>query len=259
MTHPGSGSFRNSSVFFGPTNFSAVFSEYHENIEDKGGKTSDDSQNSDSLQSHTFMFAGVEIQGSPRIDLGVKVLRAFPDRETCNQLMELYSRNSHSCVFHKPSMMACANSVWQTYGSYMNGRRRTDDLVQLSKILCSNSEKAFEDLDDYQQCLVSFTGANLRWEIIGALFGCMTSGILSLPERHAFFTARGSRRSKKQYTKEMKDCVQTCISLSNYSDRLNVQMVALLAKNLILETVISGDSRQSELSLSIRRSQIMSC
>jgi hypothetical protein len=41
---------------------------------------------------------------------------------------------------------------------------------------------------------------------------------------------------------EMKDCVQTCITLSNYMDLINMQMVSLLTKNLILQTVLSGDT-----------------
>lgn len=39
---------------------------------------------------------------------------------------------------------------------------------------------------------------------------------------------------------EMKDCVQACVTLSNYMELINMQMVALLAKNMILQTVLSG-------------------
>ena len=41
---------------------------------------------------------------------------------------------------------------------------------------------------------------------------------------------------------EMKDCVQACVTLSNYMDLINMQMVSLLAKNMILQTVLSGDT-----------------
>ena len=75
------------------------------------------------------------------------------------------------------------------------------------------------------------------------MFGALTMATLSLPERDAFFcTQRGPRRDRKQFAVEMKDCVQACVTLSNYQDLINMQMVSLLVKNLILQTVISGDT-----------------
>jgi len=55
------------------------------------------------------------------------------------------------------------------------------------------------------------------------------------------FYAVGERRSRRNFSIELKDCAQACITLSNYMDLINVPMVALLLKNLILQTVISGD------------------
>lgn len=87
---------------------------------------------------------------------------------------------------------------------------------------------------------------NLRWESLGGVYGSLTTAILSLPERDAFFTTqRGDRRNRRNFSVELKDCVQACITLSNYMDLINPQMVNLLVKNLILQTVISGDASKS--------------
>lgn len=86
----------------------------------------------------------------------------------------------------------------------------------------------------------------MRWESLGGVYGALTTAILSLPERDAFFsTQRGDRRNRRNFSVEMKECVQACVTLSNYMDLINSTMVSLLVKNLILQTVISGDASKS--------------
>jgi hypothetical protein len=139
--------------------------------------------------------------------------------------------------------MATASSLWQTFGKQLSEPRRLDDLEEISTILCKNNETALPEYEDYQPWFESFTGMNLRWESLGSVFGALTTATLSLPERDAFFTTqRGARSNRKQFAVEMKDCVQACVTLSNYQDLINMQMVSLLVKNLILQTVISGDT-----------------
>lgn len=50
------------------------------------------------------------------------------------------------------------------------------------------------------------------------------------------------RVDRKHFAVEMKDCLQACITLSNYMDLLNILMVALLYRNYLMQTVISGDT-----------------
>ena len=83
----------------------------------------------------------------------------------------------------------------------------------------------------------------MRWESIGCIFQALTSALLSLPERDCFFTTQRSRRAdRKHFAVEMKDCLQACITLSNYMDFLNILMVALLYRNYLVQTVITGDT-----------------
>jgi hypothetical protein len=141
--------------------------------------------------------------------------------------------------------MKTASSLWTTFGRQLKEPRRQDDLEGLSAILCKNNETALPEYEDYQPWLESFTGTNLRWETLGSVFAALTTATLSLPERDAFFcTQRGPRSNRKEFAVEMKDCVQACVILSNYQDLINIQMVSLLVKNLILQTVISGDTSE---------------
>lgn len=246
---PKAGPFIKSGGFFGPTSFSAVFLENRENLgNDDDIQISNDAgphpAPDESLQSQTFlMLASNEYRGPPRVALGVKVLKAFPDHHTCKFLLEWYFANTHECTFHKPSLMAVASSIWSTFGKHLKEPRRVSDLEQASEMLCRNAETALPDFEDYDNWLASFTGENLRWEVVGIVFGALTSATLSLPERDAFFcTQRGQRTNRKSFALELKDCVQTCVTLSNYMDLINMQMVALLARNLVLQTVLSGDT-----------------
>jgi hypothetical protein len=198
----------------------------------------------ESLQSQTFlMLAGKEQRGSPRIALGVKILRALPDLGTCNFLLQWYAEKCHECAYPKQAVTAIANSVWSTFGQHLKEPRYAGDLEHVSTVLCKNAERALEEFEDYDKWLESISGTNLRWETLGSVFGALTTAVLSLPDRDAFFaTQRGDRRIRRSFSVEMKDCVQACITLSNYMDLINVPMVSLLVKNLILQTVISGDA-----------------
>ncbi|KAG9238861.1 hypothetical protein BJ875DRAFT_285697 [Amylocarpus encephaloides] len=242
--------------FFGPTSFSAVFLENKHNLGTNNAdlQISNDSaellplQSLESLQPQTFlMLAGSLEQGSnPRIALGAKLLKAFPDRHTFNFLLEWYYEKCHEQSFLKHSVMSCANSIWTTYGSYFKEPRTKEGMERVSKLLCENSQKVLQEpggSEDYARWLESFSGENLRWEILGIVYSALTNATLSLPERDAFFcTQKGVRRDRKVFAVEMKDCVQACVTLSNYMDLINFPMVALLTKNLILQTVISGDT-----------------
>ncbi|CAG8982274.1 hypothetical protein HYALB_00004508 [Hymenoscyphus albidus] len=246
--------------FFGPTSFSAVFLENRENL---GPANADVHLSNDiaelaplqresqegSLQSQTFLMVpagSLDATCNPRIALGARLLKAFPDRHTFNFLLEWYYDKCHEQSFFKHSVMSCANSIWTSYGSHLKGPRTKDAIEHVSKVLCENSMKVLQEPsghDEYAKWLESFSGENLRWEILGMVFSALTSATLSLPERDAFFTTqKGPRRDRKSFAVEMKDCVQACVNLSNYMDLINFPMVALLTKNLILQTVISGDT-----------------
>lgn len=138
--------------------------------------------------------------------------------------------------------MPLANSLWTTYARPLAEPRRPEDLEAMSSILCKNAETGLEEFEDWDRWFISCSGANLRWETLGTIFGILATTVLLLPERDPFFlTQRGKRRYKRNFSIELKDCVQACVTLANYMDLINVPMVALLLKNLKLQAIISGD------------------
>lgn len=249
---PESGPFIKSGGFFGPTNFSAVFLENQERLGNDAIQLSSSAEEAsyipsyESLQPQSFLMLSRKGQGScvsPRIALGAKVLAAFPDRATCQFLLDRYTTKGYHCIHPKESVVATASSLWSTFPSAMRFPRRPADLEVASTLLCANAEKALEEFEDYQSWLMSCTGANLRWEVVGQVYGAFAGSILSLSDKDPFFgTQEGERRSRRHFSVEMKECVQACVTLSNYMDLINLSMVGLLMKNLVLQTVISGDA-----------------
>lgn len=88
--------------------------------------------------------------------------------------------------------MAMASSLWSTFGKQLKDPRRLDDIQEISATICKNNETALPEHEDYQPWLESFTGMNLRWETVGSVFAALTTALLSLPERDAFFCSRSS-------------------------------------------------------------------
>lgn len=205
----------------------------------------------ESLQAQMYlMLAGKKELGvgEPRTVLGARVLRTLPDQNTCNFLLEWYFEKGNDTRSLKRTILAVASSMWSTYGDQLKEPRRTEDLEQLSSIICANASIPLEESDDFDVWISSITGPNLRWEAVGAIFCGLTSAVLSLQERDAFFTTqRCSRLDRKHFAVEMKDCLQACITLSNYMDLLNILMIACLCKNLILQTILSGDTSKESM------------
>lgn len=239
--------------FFGPTAFSAVFSENRENFETDFQMVSSTIEPSgtsyESILSQTcLMLGGYGHQRSARVLLGAKVFRQLPDERSYHFLMNYYYETMHEWLFNRHTILHCSDSLWSTFAKELVEPRRLTKLEEASTILCKNAETALEEYDDYEKYLHSFSGLNFRWEILGQIFITLASALLSIPDRDPFFTTqKGSRSNRKHFAIEMKDAAQACITLSNYTDLLNVQMVALLTKNMILSTVIHGDTSTYKL------------
>lgn len=182
-------------------------------------------------------------QGGPRIMLGARVIAALPDQNTCNFLLEYYFEKCYDNRAYKRITMAICASFWNTFGNEMREPRCMEDMEKISSAIYKNITTPLEESEDWDTYVASFTGTNMRWESVGCLFAGLSSALLSLPERDGFFTTqRGSRTDRKHFAVELKDCLQACMSLSNYMDFLNIIMVAITCRNMFLQTVLSGDT-----------------
>jgi hypothetical protein len=76
---------------------------------------------------------------------------------------------------------------------------------------------------------------------LGILYVAFAYGLLSLPAATIIPFDQGvPKRDRKELLQVFKECIEACIELSRLS--LNPVVCFLLHKNLVLETVIKGDS-----------------
>lgn len=241
--------------FFGPTNFGAIWKENQANLgSHEDFQISNEAEprvaTSESLQAQTLlMIAGAEYRGcSQRVALGVKILSALPDKQTVRFLLEWYRERGTESVLHKPSVMAWAEYLFTKFADELE-ERDPECLERISKMICENNKlPCKEECDDYSSWVQAYSGENLRWEAVGTVIAELTHAILSIPERDCFFCSQEikSRKDRRGFAMEMKDLTQACVTLSNYGELINMQMVALLGKNMHLQTILSGDTSASK-------------
>jgi hypothetical protein len=95
--------------------------------------------------------------------------------------------------------------------------------------------------DDACGWVRSFSGRQTRWQSLGILYVAFAYGLLSLPAATIIPFDQGvPKRDRKELLQVFKECIEACIELSRLS--LNPVVCFLLYKNLVLETVIKGDS-----------------
>lgn len=180
---------------------------------------------------------------SARLLLGVKVLKLLPSRIVGTMLVENYATNFGEVGFPKAIVKETFNSFWSTYGSHLNESRSNRQLERLSQELNTNTRCSINQDGNSSQWKASFTGLNTRWESVGIIFCAFAFGVAALSERDPLFNPEsGVKSTRKEYLSTMKKCVELCIQLCQQMQSLNTLLCNLLYKNLLLETVIHGDS-----------------
>jgi hypothetical protein len=234
------GIFKPSSGFYGPTSFSAVFLD---NEDDLGSKIETPP---DALPLTPSQNDRIEEKMSARTSLGVKVLSLLPNQNSCDYLFSLYAEKGSDTSFHKPTVLYCMSSFWSTFGAALRQPRKSRNLRDVAILLSKNTHSVLKDCDDPNAWILSLSGRNLRWEMLGILICILGKVALALPEADSFWaTQSGRRMHRREFATEMKECADECVKLSSQMDNINVLTVSLLHKRLILESQCTGDTSMS--------------
>ena len=217
-----------SSGFLGPTSFSATVQ--HDALAEEPKGVSDSNVH-------------IDVEKPVKLRTGVQVLMQLPGEEACQSLMEWYLDNVVVVGAHKLSRRLTLNALWLTYGHLLRGQRNVADLEIIARDIFRNGSISFKQIDDPMEWIASFSGAKSRWEVIGLLFTAFAYALLSWPESHLLLTFGDKGRDINALVAEMKSCIEACIELCRNS--LNDLVCNLLYWNLLLETVMSGDSSRS--------------
>jgi hypothetical protein len=175
-----------------------------------------------------------------RLKLGIKVLREMPNIFTCHTLVDCYVANAGVVGFHKPSIKHILNAFCVDFGHVLE-EPTSENLERVARDIMKNGQVSLSMPDDACGWLRSFSGRQTRWESLGILYVAFAYGLLSLPTATIIPFDQGvPKRDRKELLQVFKECIEACIELSRLS--LNPVVCFLLYKNLVLETVIKGDS-----------------
>ena len=183
-----------------------------------------------------------ELEQDPaKLSLAVKVLSLFPDEQTSSIFLNWYLSNATEVGFNRPSIVHCFESLWSTYGKALQLPRTQEGLDSMAKQIFRNGNVELKLSDDTVEWMESYSGSNTRWETLGILFIAFGYGVLSLPEiQLSPIIKAATKKDRKAYLTEIKECVEVCVSLCRHS--LNNIVCNLLYKNLLFETILYGDS-----------------
>ncbi|CAG8981243.1 hypothetical protein HYALB_00003841 [Hymenoscyphus albidus] len=242
-----------SARYNGPTSFSAVFSEHKsENIEDILD-----------IDENTRKHPGAWPFGQPllgrqrpsapdmrRNDL-VKVLSNIPSQDTCQKLLET-SVSLSNLVLSPVMIRHCISKLWSTYANFLLVIPRPGDVNQKYNLaifadhLFENEERPLSPTpEDGIEWLDTFTGTNLRIEVLGLLFCFFGSAYLALQDSDPIFqmSENDDRKivGRKETAWRMTECADVCRKHCHFSETVNEIVVALVYSIHVLESSCAGN------------------
>ncbi|KAL3427153.1 hypothetical protein PVAG01_00662 [Phlyctema vagabunda] len=237
--------FQRSRRYYGPTSFTAVFSEAKDNF---AGKLLDIG---DADRSHpaTWPFDaqplwGRNRAGAPtvRANETIKVLYNIPPLDICDKLLMTFD-SAHNVTMHEVLIQYALKRLWSTFGEQLAEPRTPEKLILIVDALLQNEENPLPPPpSDGYAWLDTFTGSNLRYESLGLLFCLFGIACYSLQDWDPVLKAAWNKdRDRRQTAWRMLECADTCLKMCECTDTINEIFVALLLNIMSLESRCAGD------------------
>ncbi|KAI9163125.1 Zn(2)-C6 fungal-type DNA-binding domain [Paramyrothecium foliicola] len=233
--------------FLGATSFSAVFRETQNSLSMLQSPEVANGEHAAVLDEVVSQLVLEMPLGHPPADhtpleQALEILRDVPSKEQCSMIM-----TQDMCLHHTWSQLAAhrlVDSLWDTWGTHLNGRPAQGLLKDMAKAMCANTAvplaESHADPNDWFQ---AFAGPNLRWEALGILFAAWASGSMTLvghavTEAHKSLLSFGKRKLLVKYKENAWKCAEMCRASGNR----NSLLVYLLYKHSLLQSMVSGDA-----------------
>lgn len=231
VTSPGSGAspglsrkVAGPSGFLGQTSFSAT-------IHDHEDDSSNDCGDMDPLPDMDPIH----------VTMGVGVLKVLPSYNDCQSWLKRYLDGPGDVGFLKPAIPNVLDKLFSTYQDNLREPRKEYELEKMSEAITRSSATVLVLPNDGAGWMAAFSGPNTRWESMGILLNSIAYGLLAVPDRDFGSVGLSSAYSeKKKAVLAIKEGIERCLELCRHS--LNTLVCNLLYKNLLLETVLHGDS-----------------
>lgn len=229
--------------YLGATSFSAVFEETQESLAEVHGKHG----SVGARDLHPFCEVHPKIAPDKAAEqMGIRVLRSIPSKSSAYYLLKIYSNPNDGWV--RLAAHRSLDSLWQTFGSALEGDRDEQQLAHMSLMLSQNSATPVDEggphdgVSGGERWLSGFMGKNMRWETLGVLFTYWSFGTISLTENDATIECKKCFRSdRRRLWRQYKEAARRCIELTRESPASPLGTY-LSYKHVILETARSGDA-----------------
>ena len=232
--------FRRSARYYGPTSFAAIFSEHQEDLLDIG----EDIRKHPGAWPFGVPLLGRERPNGPtaRTKQTVKALLNIPSKEVCEMLLGTSDTVRQTCL--DPAIIRhCITTLWSTFEVELSGTRDEEPMARIADVLFENEETPLAPSpDDPAEWMNTFTGSNIRFEMMGMLFCFFGLGFMSLQDWDPVFKApENDGRDRKQTAWRMKECAEVCMKMCDDSETVNYLVPALILSLKRLETGCTGD------------------
>jgi len=230
--------FHKQGASYGPTRFSAVFSEnqttfasaIQDVIEPPAGSL---------ISSPT---QGVDAKSEPLKELAIETLLSFPSLRTCEALLQ--DIDFIHDVWVSPTMVRhCLGQVWSQYGEKLHDRSR-DSVWAIAKDFHENGKHPVPSADVEREFdwMNWFSGPNLRWEMIGILFVWAGMAFKRKQEWDPLFALPEQQGRDRQTTADrMRECVLACLKFSQDFSEISDINVCLMKNSVKLQSIIISD------------------
>ncbi|KUJ18208.1 uncharacterized protein LY89DRAFT_583053 [Mollisia scopiformis] len=137
----------------------------------------------------------------------------------------------------------CNASIWANFEEPLSQPRSAPSLTIMSDALFKNEEAPLPPSpDDAVEWLDTFTGPNIRFEMMGLMFCFYGMGYLALQDWDPLFSvSENLGRDRKQTAWRMKECAEVCLDMCDCSETVNYLVAALILNLKRLETACTGD------------------
>ena len=216
--------------YLGSTSFSAVLAEHRNEIqfEPEG-------------QPDPYPVLAVEPN---RVQTGAEVLLFLYNLKDRQKLLDRFYLRTWNAIVPEVLLRAAAISIDRIFEGFYNH----DLIVQLQKLATQIFQNTSRPMIIHQSMTVqeycdTFTGPNLRWEVIGNLFSIFGQQLVITPDNDPDFS-QGSQdpRAKDRLLEQVVVASTICLNFCDQASSANEMLAYLQYNDVMLQTQQYGDS-----------------
>ncbi|KAI9736989.1 MAG: hypothetical protein M1834_000578 [Cirrosporium novae-zelandiae] len=175
---------------------------------------------------------------------GARILAYLSDLKFHEDLINSFYALSQTMIVPKPFMKAAFASIQNMHELALRDSTGTT-FYRWSEAICRNSVQPFEvnEGTTVQEFIASFTGQNLRWEIMGMIFTLSGLVMTTFIDRNKLpIKGEPQGLDRKKFITQMEGAAEFCIHFSQSVGSVNDLLVWLLYEHFVLLSMFHGDS-----------------